>query len=129
MANTTRKSPGGVDAYIAKCPKAVQSKLREVRAAIRQALPGVQEGIAYSMPYYSHKGNLSWHDRSIAWFGLQSNHIGLYLKPPTIQKHRKELSGYKTTKSAVHISLDRKVPVPMIKALVKASARITKKVG
>ena len=121
---STRKSSNEVDAYITRRPKAVRGKLREVRAAIRQALPEAEEGIGYRMPYYSHKGDLSWHDRSIAWFGLQSNHIGLYLKPPTIQKHRKELSGYKTTKSAVHIPLDGKIPVPLIKRLVKASARI-----
>jgi uncharacterized protein YdhG (YjbR/CyaY superfamily) len=124
MVDIMKKSSGGVDAYIASRPKAVRSKLREVRTAIRQALPEAQESMSYRMPYYSHKGNLSWHDKSIAWFGLQSNHIGLYLKPPTIQKHKKGLSGYKTTKSAVHIPLDGKVPVPMIKALVKASSRM-----
>jgi uncharacterized protein YdhG (YjbR/CyaY superfamily) len=65
------------------------------------------------MPYYSYKGRL-------AWFGLQRAHIGLYLRPPVIEEHKSELVGYQTTKSAVHLSLDKKVPAPLIKRLVRA---------
>jgi uncharacterized protein YdhG (YjbR/CyaY superfamily) len=65
------------------------------------------------MPYYSCKGRL-------AWFGFQKGHIGLYLRPPVIAEHRKELAGYVTTKSAVHLPLDERIPVQLIKKLVKA---------
>jgi len=102
-----------VDAYITTAPKEAQDKLREVRAAIRKASPHATEGISYRMPYYSYKGRL-------AWFGLHRAYIGLYLRPPVIEEHRKELSGYVTTKSAVHLRLDRKVPVQLIEKLVRA---------
>jgi uncharacterized protein YdhG (YjbR/CyaY superfamily) len=65
------------------------------------------------MPYYDYKGRL-------AWFGLHRAHIGLYLRPPVIEEHMNGLAGYETTKSAVHLPLDRKIPVPLIKRLVKA---------
>ncbi len=68
------------------------------------------------MPYYSYKGRL-------AWFGLHTGHIGLYLRPPVIQEHSEELKGYDTTKSAVHLPLDGKTPVALIKRLVKARMR------
>lgn len=43
-----------IDAYIAKCPKNVQSKLKELRAAIREAAPGAIETTSYfEMPGYS----------------------------------------------------------------------------
>jgi uncharacterized protein YdhG (YjbR/CyaY superfamily) len=42
------------------------------------------------------------------------------LRPPVIAEHRKDLIGYETTKSAVHLPLDRKIPVLLIKKLVKA---------
>jgi uncharacterized protein YdhG (YjbR/CyaY superfamily) len=87
--------------------------LREVRAAIREAVPDAREGISYRMPYYDYKGRL-------AWFGLHTEHIGFYVRPPIIEEHREELTGYKTTKSAVHLPLDGKIPVPLIKKLVKA---------
>jgi uncharacterized protein YdhG (YjbR/CyaY superfamily) len=65
------------------------------------------------MPYYEYRGRL-------AWFGLQKAHIGLYVRPPVIEEHKSELAGYETTKSAVHLPLDRKIPVLLIKKIVKA---------
>jgi uncharacterized protein YdhG (YjbR/CyaY superfamily) len=94
----------------------VRAKLEEVRAAIREVAPTATESISYKMPYYSYKGRL-------AWFGLQSRHIGLYLRPPIIDEHKKELASYETTKSAVHLPLDKKVPVSLVKKLVKARMR------
>jgi len=111
--SATGKPSKSVDEYIAAAPKEVRAKLREVRAAIMQVAPDAAESISYRMPYYSYKGRL-------AWFGLQRAHIGLYLRPPVIAEHERELKGYETTKSAVHLSLDKKVPVSLIKKLVRA---------
>ncbi len=107
------KSAPEVDAYISAAPEEIQGKLKEVRAAIRSAAPTAVESISYRMPYYNYKGRL-------AWFGLQTAHIGLYLRPPVIEEHRRELAGYTTTKSAVHLPLNEKIPVLLIKRLVKA---------
>ena len=113
-----------VDAYIARCPKKVQPKLREVRKVIRALVPDADEHISYSMPGYSYEGYD--YKGMFAWFGLQSEHIGLYLRPPTIKNHKRELAGYKTTKSAVHLQFDKKIPAPLIRKLVKASLKIMK---
>ncbi|MCL5316742.1 MAG: DUF1801 domain-containing protein [Thaumarchaeota archaeon] len=108
-----RKSQKSVDDYISEAPVEVQDKLKEVRAAIREVAPAAVESISYGMPHYNYKGRL-------AWFGLAKAHIGLYLPPPVVMEHENELSGYGTTKSAVHFPLDKKIPVPLIKKLVKA---------
>jgi uncharacterized protein YdhG (YjbR/CyaY superfamily) len=102
-----------VDDYIAAAPREVQAKLKAVRAAILDVAPDAAESISYRIPYYSYKGRL-------AWFGFYRTHIGLYLRPPVIEEHKSELSGYETTKSAVHLPLDKKVPVQLIKKLVRA---------
>jgi len=104
--------PNDVDAYISNAPQAARGKLREVRAAIRAVAPAAVESISYGMPGYD-KGR-------IAWFGLMKAHIGLYLRPPIIKEHARELAPYSTTKSAVHLPLDRKIPIPLIKKLVRA---------
>jgi uncharacterized protein YdhG (YjbR/CyaY superfamily) len=111
----TRKAPSSkeVDAYIASAPKALQPKLKDLRRAIRQVAPGAEESISYRMPYYSYQGRL-------AWFAAMKNHIGLYLVPPVIAEHLRELAAYKTTKSAVHLPLDKKLPIALIKKLVRA---------
>jgi uncharacterized protein YdhG (YjbR/CyaY superfamily) len=102
-----------IEAYIARAPRGVQGKLKELRSAIKQVAPGANESISYRMPYYSYKGRL-------AWFALMKNHIGLYLRPPVIAEHKRELTAYKTTKSAIHFALDKKLPIPLIKKLVRA---------
>lgn len=119
------KPSTAVDAYIARCPRKVQGKLREIRKVISATVPDATELISYSMPGYCYEGYT--YKGMFVWFGLQSNHIGLYLRPPTIWNHRKELSDYKTTKSAVHLPLDKKIPAPLIRKLVKASVAIMKK--
>jgi len=105
-----------VDAYILAARGVARKKLQEVRNAIREVAPQARESISYRIPYYDYKGRL-------AWFGLFTNHIGLYIRPPIIQEHKRELRGYVTTKSAVHLPLDREIPVPLIQMLVKASMR------
>lgn len=107
-----KKPSKDVDTYIAKAPKEVQGKLKEIRAVIRETAPTAMESISYGMPGYD-KGQ-------IAWFGLMKTHIGLYLRPPIIEEHKNELANYKTTKSAVHFPLNKKLPVNLIKKLVKA---------
>ncbi|MDE1850467.1 MAG: DUF1801 domain-containing protein [Candidatus Micrarchaeota archaeon] len=107
-----KKVSKDVDAYIARAPKNTRGKLKEIRAAIRSVAPGAVESISYMMPSYD-KGK-------VAWFALMKTHVGLYLRPPIIAEHKKELATYVTTKSAVHFPLDKKLPVPLIKKLVKA---------
>ena len=102
-----------MDDYIAAAPIEARAKLEEVRLAIREVAPTAAEGISYRIPFYDYKGRL-------AWFGLQKRHIGLYIRPPVIEEHKKDLAGYGTTISAVHLPLDKKIPVSLVKKLVKA---------
>src|SRR3989344_6455070 len=102
-----------VDEYIANTPKAIQGKLKELRAVIRKTAPKAEERISYSMPYYGYKGRL-------VYFAAFKNHIGLYLPPPIIEEHQQELKDYGTSKSAVRFPFDKKLPVALIKKLVKA---------
>ena len=113
MAKRSRK----VDAYIAAAPSEVQPKLRQVRKAILETAPDAVEGFSYRMPFYGYRGRL-------AWFACMNGYVGLYLRPPVIAEHTKELTGYVTTKSAVHIPTDRKMPIGLIKKLVRARVRM-----
>ena len=114
-----------VDAYIAGAPRNVQGRLKEIRAAIREAAPGASETTGYfQMPGYFYPGYD--YNGMFVWFGLQKSHLSLLLRPPTIEMHRRDLAGYSTTKAAVHLPLDGKTPVPLIKKLVKTSLGIMK---
>jgi uncharacterized protein YdhG (YjbR/CyaY superfamily) len=105
-----------VDQYIRYAPQAARAKLKELRNIIKQAVPEAEEKISYSMPYYGYYGRL-------AYFGLAKNHVGLYLPPPVIAEYKTELIGYKTSIAAIQFPLDKKLPVALIKKLVKARAK------
>jgi uncharacterized protein YdhG (YjbR/CyaY superfamily) len=105
--------PKNVDAYIAAAPKEVQGKLKELRAVIKAAAPTAVERISYGMPYYGYKGRL-------AYFAFAKAHIGLYVPTPVIEEHKSELKAYETTKATLRFPLDKKLPVALIKKLVKA---------
>jgi len=109
----TKQRSKEVDAYISAAPKEAQAKLRRFRAIISEVAPTAVERISYQMPFYDYKGRL-------AWFGLHKTYIGLYLRPPVIEEHQKELAGFGTTKSAVHFPLDEKIPTSMVKKLIRA---------
>lgn len=103
-----------VEEYISSAPKETQSKLRQLRSLIKEAAPEAEEKISYSMPYYGYKGRL-------AYFAYAKKHVGLYLMPPLVQDHRKELEGYETSTSAIRFPLSENLPVPLIKKLLKAA--------
>jgi uncharacterized protein YdhG (YjbR/CyaY superfamily) len=102
-----------VNDYIAQAPKDVQTKLTQIREVIKAVAPKAEEKISYGMPYYGYKGRL-------AYFAYAKNHIGLYIPPPIIEVHKKELNGYVTAKSTVQFPLGKKLPIALIKMLVKA---------
>ena len=103
-----------VEAYIASAPPTLRGKLRQMRSAIRRAVPKAAEKVSYCMPYYGYKGRL-------AYFALAKGHIGLYIPPPILQNHRKELKKYSISNSAtVRFPLDHPLPLALIQKLVKA---------
>ena len=107
-----------VDVYIAAAPEEVQPKLREVRAVIREVAPDAVESISYGMPFYSYKGQSGYKGR-LFYFALFREHIGLFLLPPIIEEHKEELAKYETTKSSLHLPLNKPIPISLIKKLLR----------
>ncbi len=112
--------PQSVDDYINSAPEETQEKLRELRKIIRFIAPKAQEELSYGMPYYGYKGRL-------CYFAFAKNHIGLYIPPPVIQNHAEELKSYKTATATVQFPLNKKLPVNLIKKLVRARVEINEK--
>ena len=109
------KTAKDVDSYIKSAPKEAQPKLKEIRAAIKAAAPQAAEKISYGMPYYHYNGRL-------AYFGFAKKHIGLYIPTPVVAEHKKELEGFYAEGATIRFPLDKKLPVALIKKLVKARA-------
>jgi uncharacterized protein YdhG (YjbR/CyaY superfamily) len=108
----TASSSKDVDLYIAKIPRTLQNKLKELRRVIKQVAPKAKESISYGMPFYDYNGRL-------VYFAAMRGYIGLYIPPPIIANHIKELKPYFTTKSAIHLPL-KKLPTALITKLIRA---------
>lgn len=108
-----------VDEYIKNAPIETRTKLKELRRVIRQTAPEAGEKLSYGMPYYGYKG-------AVAYFAVAKNHVGLYIPPPVIAEHKKELAGYSTAKATVRFPLAKKLPVALIKKLLRARLKKNK---
>lgn len=114
--NILMQKVSGVDEYIAQAPKEVRGKLKELREAIKSVAPNAEEKISYRMPYYGYKGRL-------VYFAYFKNHIGLYIPTPIVEEHRGELKDYETAAATIRFPLDKRLPLALIKKLVKARAK------
>ncbi len=114
-----------VDAYITSAPEEAQSKLGELRSLIRAVAPDATERTDYfEIPGYSYDGYD--YDGMFAWFSFKMPYVRLHVRPPVLQNHAEELSGYPQTKAIVSFAVDKKIPKTLVKKLVKESIQVMK---
>ncbi len=106
------KKPNNVKEYIELAPAHMRPSLNQLRALIKKIAPTAEERLSYGMPYYDYRGRL-------VYFAAQKDYVGLYIPPPIIANHAEELESYVTTKSAIHLPVN-KFPKSLITKLIKA---------
>ena len=113
-----------VDEYIASAPKEAQPKLREIRVAIKSAVPKAEEGISWGFPFYKYYGTL-------AHFAIYTHHVALGFGSDLQNKDREilEKNGYATGQKRIQIKFDQKVPTTAIRQILKAQAKINEAKG
>ena len=99
--------------YIKPFPRKVRSLLKEMRKAVKEAAPEVEEVIKYGMPTYVQNGN-------VVSFGAYKTHIGFY---PTVAEYKKEQAPYLAHKSTLQFPLDGPIPLALIRKVTKARVR------
>jgi uncharacterized protein YdhG (YjbR/CyaY superfamily) len=100
-----------VDEYIAAQPPPTRDRLRELRAAVRGALPKASEVISYGMPTYKMPGGF-------VSFGAAKRHCALY--GAALDAYPDELKSYDTAKGTVRFPLDQPIPEELVRKLVRA---------
>ena len=104
--------PRTVDEYIAAQEEAVQPRLREIRAVIREAIPEAEETISWSMPTYR-KG------RNLLHFAASKHHLGLYPGDGATAAFAQQLEGYDTGNGTVRLPWDRELPAALIAEIAR----------
>jgi len=112
-----KKSKGGanaVDEYVAGIPEPARKNFDQLRAAIRSSVPrDATETISYKIPAIKH-------DRILVWFAAFASHCSLFPTAAVIEEFKNELKGYTTSKGTIQFSIDKPLPITLIKKLVKA---------
>lgn len=99
-----------VDEYIASYPPDVQRPLEEVRAAIREVVPGAEERISYGIPTFSIDG------RYVVYFSGWKRHVSVYPIPDTAGDPDlgRELKPYMAGKGTLKFALGEPMPLALI---------------
>jgi len=101
-----------IDAYIARQPEAVRSTLETVRAAIRRAIPGAQETIAYKIPAFRVAGRVA------IFFAGWTAHYSIYpVTERTAAVLGDKLAPYPSSKGTVRFPLAAPVPEALIEEI------------
>jgi uncharacterized protein YdhG (YjbR/CyaY superfamily) len=108
----TKLKPTTIEEYISAAPIATQEKLWQLHECIRKAAPKVIEGLKWGMPAYSYQ-------KILVTFAVFKQHIGFYPMPSAIKAFTKELTGYKSASGSVQFPLDKKLPLALVKKIVK----------
>lgn len=105
-----------VDAYIASFPKAVRTRLKGLRAAIRKAAPKAAEMISYGMPGYKLNG------RPLAYFAGFKDWVSFFPAGP-VPSSIPAAKKYRSSKGTMRFPHDGPVPYALVTRIVKWRAK------
>ncbi len=107
-----QKISTNIDDYIAGFPENTQILLQQLRAIIQAAAPKAIEVISYNMPAFKQQ-------KVLVYFAAYKHHIGFYPTSKPIEFFANELKLYKTSKGAIQLPLDKKLPKTLLTKIVK----------
>ena len=103
-----------VDKYLKALPAEQREALEKLRQTILAVAKGAEEKMSYGMPTVYYKGNL-------VHYAAFTNHMSLFGASAFMTKELKdELDGYKTSKGTIQFTVEKPLPVTLVKRIVKA---------
>jgi uncharacterized protein YdhG (YjbR/CyaY superfamily) len=107
--------PAAVKKHYATAPSPHRETMLELRDRILEIVPNATEVVSYGMPAFKVE------DCIVAGLLANKNHVGYYpFSGSILHLFPTELEKYKTTKSAIHVPVDKPLPKGLLKKLIKA---------
>jgi len=107
-----------VAGYIAKTAPVARRALKQLRAAIKAAAPGITERISYRIPTFELDG------RYLLYIAAFKNHVGVYpITRGMIAKYGKAMAPYRAGKGTLRFPLDSAMPMTLVAKLAKLRVR------
>jgi uncharacterized protein YdhG (YjbR/CyaY superfamily) len=110
-----------VEEYIKNADKDKQGVLNQVRAIVKAAVKSAEEEISYGMPAFKYRG------KPLFYYAAMKGHLGLYPTSGPIQKLKKDLKDFSTSKGCVRIPYNTKLPINIIIKLLKERVKEIKR--
>jgi uncharacterized protein YdhG (YjbR/CyaY superfamily) len=98
--------------YLATLPDTQRNALEALRQTIKEAAPEAEEVISYQIPAFKYKGML-------VYFAAYKNHCSFFVgNGSLIASMKSELTDYETTKSAIHFTPEKPLPITLVQKIV-----------
>ena len=118
MARAVKTDFKTVDEYIASQPEAVQGVLKQVRSAIRKAVPQAEEAISYKIPVYKLPNG------PVLYFAGWKRHISLYpASAKVVAAFKSDIAPYVVHKGTIRFPLAQPIPMKLIARIAKFRAK------
>lgn len=107
-------TPATVSEYIAAAPPDTRQALRQIRAAIKKAAPGIKERISYRIPTFDLDG------KYLLYMAAFKSHVSIYPATASMMvKYGKQLAPHRSGAGTLRFGLDEKLPLGLITKLAK----------
>ena len=110
-----RALPSNVKKRYMSAPSPHRETMLEMRNRILEIIPDAEEVVSYGMPAFKLDG------RVLAGLLANKKHVGYYpFSGSILHLFSEELAKFSTTKSAIHVPIDKPLAKGLIKKLIRA---------
>ena len=114
-----RALPSNVKKHYMSAPSPHRETMLEMRNRILEIIPTAEEVVSYGMPAFKLDG------RVLAGLLANKRHVGYYpFSGSILHLFPEELAKFSTTKSAIHVPVDKPLAKGLIKKLIKARVNL-----
>lgn len=109
-----------VEEYLSSLPTNTKDLLMIVLDLIREIAPDAKEIISYNIPAFKLNG------KSLIYFAGWKEHISIYPIPRGDENFQTAISPYQAGKGTIKFSINKKLPLALIKKIIKFSVKENK---